>query len=341
MAPRIVSKHTSVDFSSGPTSQIDERSAPSSKVVSLRTYLLGLIVALLTPALAFAALLLWVFHDSGVRQYERDALELSRRLTAVIDRDVASVQRSLQVLATSRLISEKRYEDLHKQAIEIRAIVGSEILIKDAEGQQLVNTRLPWGSALPISLPDADREALERKVPTISDLFIGATAKRPIVSVNVPIVRDGQVIGLINTGVDPYRLSQILQEQGVAETWTAAIVDRTGKIVARSRQAERYIGTTATEDLRKNAVGAEGTWVGWTVDGTPVVAAYSRSDVTGWVTAVGVPKSIVQTPLWRSMIMLGIGSLLALLVSVLIAQLLSRPLTRWTQALGHGDYRGL
>ena len=81
--------------------------------------------------------------------------------------------------------------------------------------------------------------ALERKVPTVSDVFIGATAKRPIVSVNVPIVRDGQVIGLINTGIDPYRLSQILQEQGVAETWTAAIVDRTGKIVARSRQAER------------------------------------------------------------------------------------------------------
>ena len=86
MAPRIVSKHTPVNFSSGPTSQIDERSAPSSTVVSLRTYLLGLIVALLTPALAFAALLLWVFHDSGVKQYERDALELTLRLTAALSR---------------------------------------------------------------------------------------------------------------------------------------------------------------------------------------------------------------------------------------------------------------
>ena len=260
MAHRTVNKHTSDEFTAGPTPQTRERSASSrGAVVSLRTYLLGLIVALLIPALAFAGLLLWVFHDLGVRQYERDALELSRRLTAVIDRDVASVKRSLQVLATSRLITERRYEDLHKQALEIKAIVGSEILIKDANGQQLVNTRLPWGAALPISLPDADRVALERKVPTVSDVFIGATAKRPIVSVNVPILRDGQVIGLINTGIDLYRLSQILQEQGVAETWTAAIVDRAGKIVARSRQAERYVGTTATEDLRKNAVGAEGT----------------------------------------------------------------------------------
>jgi signal transduction histidine kinase/CheY-like chemotaxis protein len=326
-------QHSSDEFGDGPTTQTRERSASPGTVVSLRTYLLGLIVALLIPALAFAGLLIWVFHDSGVKQYERDALELSRRLTAVIDREVASVERSLQVLATSRLITERRYEDLHKQALEIKAIVGSEILIKDANGQQLVNTRLPWGAALPISLPDADRVALERKVPTVSDVFIGATAKRPIVSVNVPILRDGQVIGLINTGIDLYHLSQILQEQGVAETWTAAIVDRAGKIVARSRQAEVYVGTTATEDLRKNAVGAEGLWVGWTADGIPVVAAYARSEITGWVTAVGVPKDIVEAPLWRSVILLGIGSVLALLISVIIAHLLSRPLTRWTQAL--------
>lgn len=296
------------------------------------------------PALAFSGLLLWVFHDSGVKQYERDALELSRRFTAVVDREIASVMRSLQVLSTSRLIAERRFEDLYKQATEIKAIIGSEILIKDQDGQQLVNTRLPWGAVLPVSLPESDQRALEGKAPTVSDLFIGATARRPIVSVNVPILRDGQVIGLINTGIDPVRLSRILREQGVAEAWTAAIVDRNGKIVARSRQADRYIGTMATEDLRKNAVHGEGTWVGWTADRIPVVAAYTRSEVTGWITAIGVPKGVVEGPLWRAVMLLSIGSLFVLLASCLIAHLLSRPLTRWTRslaeaagALGRGD----
>lgn len=312
---------------------VPEYGSVASRGVSLRTYLLGLVLAFLLPALAFASLLLWVFHDSGVTQYQRDSLELSRRLTAIVDREVASTLRSLQVLATSRLITENRYADLYKQALEIKAIVGSDILIKDASGQQLVNTRVPWGTELPVSLPEADRKALEGTVPTVSDLFVGATAKRPIVSINVPIVRAGTVLGLINTGIDPGRLSDILQHQGVAETWTAAIVDRNGRIVARSRLADRYVGTTATEDLRKNAVGNEGTWVGWTADRIPVVAAYTRSEVTGWITAVGVPKSIVEAPLWRSLSFLAAGSVVVLLLSLLIAHMISRPLTQWVSSL--------
>lgn len=299
----------------------------------LRIYLLGLVLALLLPALAFAGLLLWVFHDTGVKQYQRDALELSRRLTAIVDREIASVLKSLQVLATSRLIAEKRYADLYQQAVEIKAILGSEILVKDVTGQQLVNTRLPWGAELPVSLPEADRKAIEGKAPTVSDLFIGATARRPIVSINVPVLREGQVIGLINTGIDPARLSQTLRDQGVEETWTAALVDRKGTIVARSRQADRYVGTAATEDLRKNAVNDQGTWVGWTADGIPVLAAYTRSDVTGWVTAVGVPKQVLEAPLWRTLTLLGIGSLIVLLLSFLFAHLLSSPLLRWVRSL--------
>lgn len=312
--------------------------SPAVRVVadrglSLRSYLILLVLALLIPAFAFEGGFLWIFNESGVRQYQKDALELSRRMTAVVDREIASTSRSLQVLATSRLITEKRYAELYKQASEIKAIVGSDVLIKDASGQQLVNTRLPWGTVLPSSLPASDRIALTEGLPTVSDLFVGATAKKPIVSINVPIVRDGTVTGLVNTGIDPTRLSRLLQDQGVAETWTAAIVDRNGRIVARSRLADRYVGTTATEDLRKNAVDGEGTWIGWTADGIPVVAAYTRSDVTGWITAVGVPKSVVEAPLRRSLGLLAAVSVVGVLLSFLIAHMIARPLTRWVRSL--------
>jgi two-component sensor histidine kinase len=76
-----------------------------------------------------------------------------------------------------------------------------------------------------------------------------------------------------------------------------AIVDRNDRVVARSRFHERFIGNTATEDLRANTTGTSGTWVGRTLEGTPVVNAYARSPLSGWRVAVGVPQEIVYAPI--------------------------------------------
>jgi len=68
-----------------------------------------------------------------------------------------------------------------------KELLGAEIILKDANGQQLINTRAGRESPLPTSLPPGDRKALEMNTIVVSDLFTGATARRPIISVNVPI----------------------------------------------------------------------------------------------------------------------------------------------------------
>ena len=299
-----------------------------AKAYPLRAHLFCIIAVMLIPALMLTGFVLRDLYRTGVSQAERDAREISRRLSAVVDREIVSISLALQVLSTSRLFSERRFEDLQKQALEIKDIVKADIIIKDATGQQLVNTRLAWGSPLPISLPEADQLALTKGVPTISDVFMGATSRSPIVSINVPIIRGGEVSGLVNTGLDPARLSALLAAGGLPPDWTAAVVDRKGLIVARSRQAERFVGTVASDDLRQNAVGEEGTWVGSTADGQPVLAGYTRSDFTGWRTAVGVPKQIAEQPLWRSLKWAGISTAIGLIVVLLIVNRLSQPITR-------------
>lgn len=196
-----------------------------------------------------------------------------------------------------------------------------------------MNTRLGWGTPLPISLPEADRLSLEERVPTVSDVFVGATSRTPIVSINVPIIRGNQVVGLVNTGIDPARLSALLAAGGVPIDWTAAVVDRKGVIVARSRQAERFVGTTASEDLRENAIGDEGTWIGSTADAQPVLAGYTKSSFTGWRTAVGVPKRFAEEPLWRSVQWAGIATALGLFAALLVVNRLAQPITRSIDAL--------
>ena len=133
-------------------------------------------------------------------------------------------------------------------------------------------------------MPEPDRQALASEKLFISGLFQGATAQRLIVSVYVPIRQDNKVTGLLILAQFPEHFARLLEEQGIPDGWTGAIVDDAGRIIARSREHDRFAGSMATPDLLENSAGQEGSWVGRTVEGTAVRAAYVRSSLSGWRT---------------------------------------------------------
>jgi PAS domain S-box-containing protein len=146
----------------------------------------------------------------------------------------------------------------------------------------------------------------------------------------------------LNIALDPARLAEILSASA-APDWTVAIVDRRDRIIARSRQHERFIGSEATPSLRANATGDGGTWVGTTLEGTEVFSAYTRSPLSGWRVAVGIPGTVIQAPLQRLTWILAGSTLVVLGLSIAIAawvaQGITLPLRRLSQAatrLGEG-----
>ena len=303
------------------------------KRLPLGSHLVIFTAVLLVPILFFAGILLWEFSKSERARYEQDALETARRLSAVVDRELSKFQGALVGLSTTRQIDLNNQKELFQQAMEVSRFIGSVVVIKDTNGQQLVNTRLGFGATLPVSLPEGDREALEKRATTITGLFSGSTAGRAIVSINVPIVRGDRIIGLINTGLFPERLANIIREQGVPDTWIAAIIDRNGKIIARSRQHEEFTGKSASADLLAATTGQEGVWTGMTATGEPVLAAYVRSELTGWRIAVGVPVAVVQELLNRSLLwLLGLGAA-ALVIYGIIARFLGERMAQPLRSL--------
>ena len=171
-----------------------------------------------------------------------------------------------------------------------KELLGAEIILKDANGQQLINTRAGRESPLPTSLPPGDRKALEMNTIVVSDLFTGATARRPIISVNVPITVPSRGRLLLNASVQTSTLSELIRSNNLPDTWTAAIVDGQGVIIARSKDEDRFVSRKATADLQQNTRGPQGIWAGYTADGTPVLGAYARTDAANWRVAVGVPS---------------------------------------------------
>lgn len=130
-------------------------------------------------------------------------------------------------------------------------------------------------------------------------------------------------------------LQELLMRQKLPADWIAAILDRTGRIIARTHDPERFVGTMARpallariEEVPEDAVESV------TVDGVPVVSAFSRSERTGWSVVVGMPRDELRAPLLLSTIVLFTGTAAVLLLSLWLAWRLARTLSESLEALG-------
>src|SRR4051794_15160407 len=211
---------------------------------STRRHLLALVAAVLAPMLVFAGMLLWDVAQIQRRQLQQEAVGLAGTLAARVDRQLQGSVSALQVLASSPALDRGDIDALYRDATAIKQILNSEILVKDASGRQLVNTRPGSSSPPPFSLPESnlksDKEAIATRQPVVSDLFAGTTAQQPTVSITVPVIRDGNVVGLVEAGIDPARLVAVLRQSELPQDWLAAIVDGADRIIARTRRHEQF-----------------------------------------------------------------------------------------------------
>jgi PAS domain S-box-containing protein len=307
--------------------------------------------ALVLPILVFAAVLLWRYASAERHHYEEEALGTAQRIMASVDRELVGIQSAAQALATSSTLLEGNFEAFQRQAqmtLESWSRAKPDdyaIVVRDTLGQQVANTRLPWGTPLPkgANLP-IDQQVIATKRPVVQDLFTGATAGRSIISVRVPVIRDDMVTHILSMAVEPRRIADVLQAEGLPAQWIATIIDRADRVVARSRLHEKFIGTPAPDEFLQAARDTDGTWEGPNLEGIEVLGAYARSQLSNWTTFVGVPVEIVQAPLRRSLwTMFGLGTGL-LLLSFLLARGFGKRIAApvegmvsLTQRLGRGE----
>jgi PAS domain S-box-containing protein len=276
-------------------------SVVSRRALSTRARLIMLVMAALVPAAIFAAVLLARYAATERVRHHEEAYELAHRLSAAVDRELVGLMAALEALATSPALQPGG--DLAAFDAQARAVLrtrGTFVAMRDRTGQQIANTALPFGSPLPVTTDPAvlavDREVFATGRATVSDLYTGAATGRRLVLVAGPVMRDGTVAYSLNIALEPARLAETLAATA-PPNWTVSIVDRADRIVARSRQHERFLGREATADLKERARGEGGTWTGSTLEGTAVLGAYARSPLSGWRVAVGVPAAVVEAPL--------------------------------------------
>jgi hypothetical protein len=265
--------------------------------IQARLTMLALVTALPLVAVASFAILKTV--DDQRAQIQSDVRQMVESFLADLDREVSAIEGELQVLATSPSLQTGDFMAFDRQMREALTVRGTAIVLLDTKAQQLINTNRPFGAYLPHAI---NSEMLDRVVetgkPQISDLIIGAVLRRPVLTVGVPVFRDDTVTYVLVMVVGPEIVSALLQEEGLPPDWTAAIFDRKGLTVARTRDLDRFIGQPAAPILQKKMAGAAESWFpNVTKDGLAVYSTFRRSQISGWTFAIGPAQGICR---WTS-----------------------------------------
>lgn len=311
--------------------------AQSSKAAGIpaRWVILALVAIIVLPGIAFAGILLQRYAASETERYEQEAREVASAAASVLDRHLTGWQTTLQTLATSEHLRSRDLAAFHRQATLVKQFVGANIVLRSLDGQQLVNTRLPYGSPLPKTPTSMDRQVVSTHQPVVSDVFIGTIVNTPQISLIVPAEIERQPEFLLHVAADTALLHEVLKTVA-PPNWLVAVGDRAGVYVTRSADHAAFSGKPGAPAFLAQAVGAEGNFIGRSAHGEEVLVGYVRSSVSGWLVAASIRRSLIQQPLLQAVLTLAAAGGLALILASLIAlwlwRIFARPLAVLTDA---------
>ncbi|WMD23349.1 sensor domain-containing diguanylate cyclase [Achromobacter seleniivolatilans] len=303
---------------------------------SMRAGLLALVFTCIAPALVVASVAVYESYIIQKERIFRDTIFLARNLTSILDRELTGVEAGLQMLASSPDLIGGDLAAFHQRAREsVRFQIVDSYVLTDKEGRQVINTLVPFGTALPIS--NASQElsrVFQTRTPVLTGLFTGSVSRNPTLALGVPVVRSDEVVYSLNVALSPERIGSVLSRRALPDGWVAAVLDGSGTIVARTRDTTKFVGQKAVPALAQAVhKESEGSLETTTKEGTPVYTAFSRSALTGWTVAAGAPMTMLTTDLYRSIAWLALGTLFAFGLGLWLALRLANRLTSAVQGL--------
>jgi diguanylate cyclase (GGDEF)-like protein/PAS domain S-box-containing protein len=278
---------------------------------SVRTFLIWLVLACLLPGIAGAVLLFAREYRESRAQLGKDTLQTARALLQAVDNQMLRVQGIAQGLATASSLETGDFATFHRRAREAleQSGLGADVVLTDAAGREIVNTARSFGTRLPdYDYPEMVRQVFRTGRPAVSNLYTSRALQRSVAAVGVPVFLHGRVAYCINVAILPRVFDDTLAAQRLPPGWIASILDGAGTFVARTQASDELRGKTVPQAfLRAIMESPEGTLDAVATEGTPVFSVFSRSPLTGWRVAIGIPHDAIQASLWQTLLVLLLG----------------------------------
>ncbi len=303
---------------------------------TIRFWLGWLAFACILPSALVTSYLIYGAYVAGRQDLQDANVVTARALLQAVDRELTSSIAALYGLASSPYLLTGEFEKFHAQARHaLPNLPGSNVALVAADGRAILNTVVAYGTPLPPPNPDARTDRVFRHgKPVISDLFVGATTKRPTVAIAIPVLVGGAVEYGLVFGILPQRFSEILKRQQLPVRGLAAILDSSGTVVARSEREDEFVGRKGNP-LMLDAIRAhgEGTIEAHSLEGIPAFIGYSRSPTTGWSVAIGTPTDDLVAELRRSFAIYLLTVVLVVVLGAVGATAISRRISSAIKAV--------
>jgi two-component sensor histidine kinase len=273
--------------------------------LSLPVRLALLVAGTTLPLIVFAAGIVFYHYQQDRRDASRRVLETVRSIRLVLDAEVQRMTGGLQVLALADSLRSGDFEGFRPIALAFLAQYGKDgvVLVADRAGRQLFSSTTPGTANLPVR---NNREIVEKvfatQRPQYSNLLFGAVKKQLIVTVEVPVSRDGEVIYDISFNPPITLFQSIIEQQRPNMDWTISIFDGQGINFARVPNPQQSIGKQAAPSLYSAMFRSpEATLQAVSLEGVPLITSFARSSLTGWTVAASIAEGSLVGPLWRNL----------------------------------------
>ena len=310
------------------------RGSPGIRVPkpSLPVRLVLLVAGTTLPLIVFAVGI--IIHDYWQDRTDATArvLQTVRSIRLTLDAEMQRMTGGLQVLAMTDTLKTGDFDGFRRIALGFldQYAKGGIILVADRDGHMLFSSLMPEMENLP---PRNNREIVEKvfltKQPQYSSLFMGALKRSPIVTVEVPVFRDGEVVYDISFTPPLEMFQHILEGQRPSGEWTLSILDAKGVVFGRVPNPQDTFGKQASPSVyRAMLEKSEAVLPTVSLEGVPLISGFVHSQLTGWVVAAGVSERSLVAPLWRNLAIASIIGAVALAIGLAFAVRMATAIAR-------------
>lgn len=260
----------------------------------IRTRLLILVLSVLVPSFVAAALAVAYVYTEEQKNQSKGISEATRAFALLVDNELQARAGVLRTLANSPSLDSGDLEVFYRHARSMTPSAGTAVILIDLSGRQLLNTRVPFGNVVPNRRWSNMRQLMQRygaDRTLVSDLFVGPVGKRYDFTIQVPVKLDGDIVYYLVMAINASSLQSLLARQHFPAAWIATVVDRNGRVAARSRGAELFLGKLVRQGTRTRLASVrEDIFESITLEGIEVRSFFSTVPNVDWKVLVSIPS---------------------------------------------------
>jgi signal transduction histidine kinase len=307
---------------------------PRTTVTAL---LIWLVLACLLPEVLGASAVFYFEYRDEQARLEATIVHSVRDKVQSVDTELTQFELIAQALATSGSLKRQDFSGFHQRAkmLMSQADVELTVVLFDKEGQQLVNTNVPWGVPLPKRFNvQAVRSVFASGRAESPTLIFRASDGRPVISSLTPVFAGQDVSYVMGVAFTPEKFNRIMSQSLLLTDATTTIIDRTGTIAARSHDPTLFIGKKIDPETWAQLENqSEGVFDVHLTNGNAVQTHFKSSAKTGWSVLLTKPRLSLNAQQLHRLTLMANGSVLVLVLSLGLAWFVGRRITLSVQAL--------